>query len=57
MKIMANFKCSTCKRVVERRIENDVKKIECECEGVMIKMLSAPRCFNNTVGSSPASIY
>ncbi len=57
MKIMANFKCSTCGRMVERRIENSVKEVECECGGVMGKQLSAPRCFQNTVGGSPASKY
>ncbi len=57
MKIIAKFKCLKCDRVVERRIENDIKEIECECEAVMIKMLSAPRCFNNTVGGSPSARY
>ncbi len=55
MKIMANFKCSACERVVERRIENDIKEIECECGDVMVKMLTAPRCFQNTTGKSPST--
>jgi len=57
MKIIAKFKCLKCDRVVERRIDNDIKEIECECEEVMVKMLSAPRCFNNTVGGSPSARY
>ncbi len=57
MKIMANFKCSACAREVERRIENDVKEIECECGEVMVKLITTPRYFDNSTGRSPAAKY
>ena len=55
MKIMARFKCDDCGIIRERRIEHDIKEIECECGCVMNKMLSAPRCFQNTTGRSPSA--
>ena len=54
MKILAKFKCVECNREVERRIENNIKEIECECDGVMVKLISAARYNSNTVGLSPS---
>ncbi len=56
MKKIRYFKC-VCSKEIEKLVEDDVKVIECECGEFAMRMLSAPRCFGNTTGRSPAANY
>jgi len=57
MKKIRQFKCKTCNEYTEHFVKDDAKEIQCDCGGVKIKMLSAPRYFNNTTGKSPGAKY
>ena len=49
-----HFKCGSCQREYERLIADHVKVIMCECGKGAVRMLSAPKCFQNTTGKSPS---
>lgn len=49
-----NFKCSECKEITERLVEDHVLVINCNCKGLASRTLSAPKCFSNTTGRSPS---
>ena len=51
------FKCPYCDEVKEKFVEDEVRMIECECGKTANRMLSAPRCFQNTTGKSPGAKY
>lgn len=55
MKKSRFFQCCKCDSVTERFVTDDVKVIKCECGGDGIRKLSAPKCFQNTVGRSPST--
>ncbi len=55
MKKIRNFKCAECKHVFERMVNDDKLIINCECGGLANRVISAPRCFSNTVGRSPSA--
>ena len=57
MRKLRNFKCSNTGEMFERIVTDDIKSVTCNCEGVAARTLSAPRCFGNTTGGSPGSIY
>lgn len=52
--ITLNFKCGSCQRRYNKRVDSDTKVIDCECGGKALKQLSAPKYFSNTVGRSPS---
>ena len=54
MKKIRFFKCGSCDEVHEKLIEDNEKTIVCDCKAIATRLLSAPRCFSNTVGKSPA---
>lgn len=55
MKKYRNFKCSRCLVVFEKRVEDDVKTLDCECGSEALRQLSAPKHFDNTTGRSPSA--
>lgn len=55
MKKYRNFQCSQCNKVENKRVEDEVLTTICECGGDTKRLLSAPRCFQNTVGKSPSA--
>jgi len=55
MKKLRNFKCSETGVVFERIVEDEQIIVECKCKGLANRSLSAPRCFQNTVGRSPGA--
>lgn len=58
MKKYRNFKCSDG-HMTERRVEDDTLIVDCtECKGEAKRMLSAPKCFQNSAtcsGKSPSA--
>ena len=52
--ITLNFKCGSCQRKYNKRVDSDTKVIDCECGGKALRRLSAPKYFSNTVGKSPS---
>jgi len=51
-----DFRCQVCGAWSERMVKDEVKEIEClKCAGVASRMLSAPKCFQNTTGKSPSA--
>jgi hypothetical protein len=57
MKKIRQFKCQVCDEYSENYVEDNVKEFMCDCGGVKLRMISAPRYFNNTTGKSPSSNY
>lgn len=55
MKKIRTFKCQDCETQFERMVQDSVTVVKCVCKGEAKRMLSAPRCFNNTTGRSPSS--
>lgn len=55
MKKIRSFKCQDCETQFERMVQDSVTVVKCECKGEARRMLSAPRCFNNTTGRSPSA--
>lgn len=55
MKKIRSFHCQDCENQFERMVKDSVTIVKCECKGEAKRMLSAPRCFNNTTGRSPSS--
>lgn len=54
MKKLRHFKCEN-EHVTERFVKDETRTIYCEeCGKDAKRMLSAPRCFTNTVGASPS---
>ena len=57
MRKLRNFKCDNTGTVIERLVHDDVSSVTCTCLTLAKRTLSAPRCFGNTTGGSPGSIY
>ena len=57
MKKLRYFKCDACSASTERLVKDSELTVKCECRGEAKRMLSAPRCFDNTTGGSPSSNY
>lgn len=57
MRKIRQFKCEVCEEYSEHLVNDDVVVVKCDCGGDKKKMLSAPRCFSNTTGRSPARNY
>ena len=55
MKKFRNFKCVETGEVFERLVQDDITIVMCKCKGLANRTLSAPRCFQNTVGKSPGA--
>jgi putative FmdB family regulatory protein len=49
-----DFRCSSC-GVFEKMVKTETKELECKCGNVATRMLSAPKCFQNTTGKSPSA--
>lgn len=57
MRKIRYFRCSG-NHITEHLVEDDALIVECEkCNEEATRMISAPRCFNNTTGKSPSSNY
>ena len=54
-KMNLNFKCGSCQRKYEKRVDSDTQTIKCECGSKAVRQISSPKCFSNTVGSSPSA--
>lgn len=54
MKKIRHFLCGFCARRYEKLVEDGVNEVDCECGAKAAKQLSAPKCFQNTVGKSPS---
>lgn len=55
MKKYRNFRCEH-DHITEQRVEDDVLIVDCtKCKGEAKRMLSAPKCFQNTTGKSPSA--
>ena len=55
MKMLRNFKCLN-NHITEKFTEQDELIVICEeCKEVATKILSAPKCFQNTTGKSPSA--
>ena len=50
-----DHRCQTCLKITERMMRDNIKNILCECGGVATRILSAPKCFQNTTGRSPSA--
>ena len=52
-----DFRCQECGLwQTNKLVKDEVKGIECDvCGGIAIRMLSAPKCFQNTTGKSPSA--
>lgn len=50
-----DFKCENCHSLFEKWVRDTDRIIQCECGGVAVKQLSAPKCFQNTTGKSPST--
>lgn len=57
MRKLRHFKCESTGKVIERLVHDDVTAVTCACLTLARRTLSAPRCFGNTTGKSPASSY
>lgn len=38
----------------ETFVKDEEKEVKCECGGIAVRQLSAPKCFQNTTGKSPS---
>jgi hypothetical protein len=56
MKKYRSFKCGTCEEIQrDVPVKDGVTMIECKCGKQATRMISAPKCFSNTVGKSPSA--
>jgi len=55
MKKIRNFKCGSCQAHYERLEDDEVRVIDCKCGAKATRLLSAPKCFQNTTGKSPSA--
>jgi len=55
MKKLRDFKCDKCKRPFEMMVDDDVHVKRCFCGGIATRLISAPKCFQNTTGKSPSA--
>jgi len=58
MRKLRDFRCDECKQYFEVFIGDEVRMMDCNdatCNGIAYRMLSAPKCFQNTTGKSPSS--
>ena len=55
MRKIRSFKCSTCNKTQEHFVDDGITMIDCKCGKQATRMMSAPRCFSNTVGKSPSA--
>ncbi len=57
MKKFRNFQCSECNKTFERYVTDETKEVVCSnpCYGVARRVISAPKCFQNTTGKSPSA--
>jgi hypothetical protein len=54
MKKLRDFNCSNC-GVFEKFVPDTKLVVLCKCGDQAHRLVSAPRCFQNTVGKSPSS--
>jgi len=50
--ITLNFKCGSCQRKYNKRVDSDTKVIDCECGGKALRQLSAPKFTGNSCGNN-----
>ena len=56
MRVMRDFQCTSCEKVVERFIESTIEGIECDCGSVALRLISAPRSkLDGTSGDFPGA--
>jgi len=54
MKKLRKFKCKSG-AIIEKFANDDQNSVKCNCGDTAIKIVSAARYFNNTVGKSPSA--
>jgi hypothetical protein len=55
MKKLHNFKCKQC-GVFERLVNDNDRKVKCDCGKVADRTASAAKYFQNSTGRSPSAI-
>ena len=56
MKKFFNFECVECKHVENEYVDSSVDSTDCvKCDNMTKRTLSAPKCFQNTLGRSPST--
>jgi hypothetical protein len=55
MKKLYDFKCLDCLKKFEAFVENNQGFTICKCGSAAPRLVSAPKCFQNTVGRSPSA--
>ena len=53
-KKLYDFKCANC-GVFERFVSDTKSSIVCKCGDNAYRLVSAPKCFQNTTGKSPSA--
>ena len=53
-KKVRTFDCKKCDKKEECLVEDIIIALKCEGGSEAVRMLAAPRCFQNTTGKSPS---
>ena len=56
MRKLRDFLCANCGKF-ERLVTDKQSSLVCKCGDNAYRLVSAPRCFNNTTGGSPSTNY